>query len=142
MPANRGSMREETDDPDTKVPITYIPRVGKESCKQLSTIVIRLNIGDYNSKFHYGALAYLQNISRYIFLYRHVNRPWTVDNFTLLKRNKEDSLDMIDTSKKIQRIMNKCQGIEPVGYTRKRKRRNKHGGKRGGKNLTKTLKRN
>ena len=48
---------------------------------------------------------------------------------------------MIDSSKKIQSIMNKCQGMKPVGYTRKQKRRNKHNGKRGGKNRTKTLKR-
>jgi len=136
MPANRGSMREETDNPDTKVPITYIPRTGTEACTRLSTIVMRLNLGDYDSKFHYGALAYLRNIQRYIFLYRDVNRPWTVDNFVLLKKNKEDSLDVIDSSKKIQAIMNKCQGIEPVGFTRKRKQNSK-----GKRRKAKTLKR-
>jgi hypothetical protein len=135
MPANRGSMREETDTPDTKIPVTYIPRMGKDSSTRLSTIVIRLNLGDYDSKFHYGALAYLQNIHRYIFLYRHVNRPWTVDNFVLLKKNKEDSLDMIDSSKIIQSIMDKCQGIEPIGYTRKIKRKRKRS------NKSRTLKR-
>lgn len=125
MPANRGSMREEHENPDTKVPITYIPRRGHNSSSRLSTIVMRLNLGEYNSKFHYGALAYLHNLQRYIFLYRHVNRPWTVDNFVLLKKRKEESLDMIDSNKKIQDIMNKCQGIKPVGYTRKNKRKNK-----------------
>lgn len=125
MPANRGSMREETDNPDTKVPITYIPRTGVDACTRLSTIVMRLNLGDYDSRFHYGSLAFLKNIQRYIFLYRDANRPWTVDNFILLKKNKEDSLDMIDSNKKIQDIMNQCQGIEPVGYTRKIKRKGK-----------------
>lgn len=135
MPANRGTMREEHDNPDTKVPITYIPRKGYNSSSRLSTIVMRLNLGEYDSKFHYGALAYLSNLQRYIFLYRDANRPWTVDNFVLLKKNKEDSLDMIDTNKKIQNIMNNCQGIEPVGYTRKNTRKNKR------KNKSKTLKR-
>lgn len=121
MPANRGSMRESHDNPDTKVPITYIPRIGDESCTRLSTIVMRLNLGDYNANFHYGALAFLKNIQRYIFLYRNANQPWSVDNFMLLKKNKEDSLDMIDSSKKIQRFIDQCQDIRPVGITRKRK---------------------
>lgn len=141
MPAHRGSL-EQDDNPDTKVPITYIPRTGEDKCTRLSTIVTRLNLEDYESKFHYVAMAYLQNIKKYILLYRVATQPWSVDNFLLLKSNKEDSLDIIDTSKKIQALMNRCQGLIPVKYTR---RRSQSGtgkkGRRKGKKYGKTRKR-
>jgi hypothetical protein len=132
MPAHRGSL-EQDDNPDTKVPITYIPGTGEYKCTKLSTIVTRLNLGDYESEFHYGAMAYLQNIKKYILLYRVATQPWSVNNFLLLKSNKEDSLNIIDTSKKIQAFMNKCQGLIPVKYTRKRKRNSQTGSGRKGR---------
>jgi hypothetical protein len=130
MPANRGSMREDHDAPDTKVPITYIPRLGKNACTRLSVIIVRLNMGEYNSVFHYGAMAYLSNLKRYVLFYRIATQPWSVDQFIPLKKHKEDSLDMIDRNKRIQHLINQCQDIVPVRLTRKRKNKRKQSGTR------------
>jgi hypothetical protein len=123
MPANRGSMREEHDAPDTKVPITYVPRTGSNRSTKISTTIVRLNLGEYNSQFHYGALAYISSLKKYVLFYRVATDPWTVDRFIVLKKRKEDSLDMIDTDKKIQELMDKCQGMIPVS-NRKKTRKN------------------
>lgn len=126
MPAIRGSFHEEPEHPDTKVPVAFVPRRGEDSCRKISTIVSRLNLGDYNSQFHYGAIAYLKNIGSYIFLYRSVTQPWSVDNFVPLKKNLEDSLDIIDSDAKIQKIINECQGIKPLKFRKKTKKHNRH----------------
>ena len=124
MPEKRGSMREDNEIPDTKVPVTYVPRSGQNSSTRISVIVQRLNLGDFNSRFHYGAMAYVSNIKKYVLFYRVATHPWTVDQFVVLKKYKEASLDMIDGSKKIQDLINKCQGLIPVRNTRKRKIKN------------------
>lgn len=111
MPETRGSN---DDAPDTKVPVTYVPKDGPESCKTLSSIVARLNLGNYNGSYHYGALAYLDNLKHYVLLYRVADKPWSVDNFRLLSPSKDDSLDTIDSDKSIQDLIDKCQGIIPV----------------------------
>jgi hypothetical protein len=114
MPSYRGSIQVENEPPDMKIPATILPHKGIDSVKTLSDAVVRLNMGEFDGEFHYAAVVYISNLKRFILLYRHAGQPWSVDNFKILKKNKEESLDMVDMNKDLQELINECQGIHPI----------------------------
>ena len=122
MPAIRGFKTGESPLPDTKIPATVVPRRGEDKCTILSDCVSRLNSGKYNGNFHYAAIVYLQNLKRYVLLYRKSTDKWSVDNFILLQKNLESSMNMVDTNEKLQKFIRKVHDIRPVGYTKRTKR--------------------
>jgi len=123
MPEFRGFKNEESPLPDTKIPTTVIPRKGDKKCTVLSESVNRLNRGEYNGRFHYSAIVYLQNLKRYVLLYRKSTKVWSVDNFVLLQKTLDASMNMVDTNEKLQKYIHKIHDIQPIGYTRRNKRR-------------------
>jgi hypothetical protein len=115
-------MVEENEPPDMKVPATILPHKGDKAVKTLSDAVVRLNMGEFEGEFHYAAVVYIGTLNRFILLYRHAGQPWSVDNFKILKKNKEESLDMVDMNKDIQELINKCQGIKPIASVSPRRK--------------------
>jgi len=130
MPSYRGSMTEENEPPDMKIPATILPHKGVDAVKNLSDAVIRLNMGEFEGEYHYAAVVYITNLNRFILLYRHAGQPWSVDNFKILKKNKEESLDMVDMNKDIQDLIGKCQGIKPIPFVNRRQKTRKTGRRR------------
>lgn len=125
MPSYRGSMVEDNEPPDMKVPATILPHKGVDAVKTLSDAMVRLNMGEFEGEFHYAAVVYIASLKRFILLYRHAGQPWSVDNFKILKKNKEESLDMVDMNKDIQELINKCQGIKPIASVMPRRKTRK-----------------
>lgn len=107
-------MVEENEPPDMKVPAAILPHTGEKAVKRLTDAVVRLNLGEFEGDYHYAAVVYIINLKRFILLYREVGQPWSADHFKILKKYKNESLDMVDTNKDIQEIINKCQGIKPI----------------------------
>jgi hypothetical protein len=124
MPSRRG-YEEEDSPPDMKVPATILPNRGKDSVLGLSEAVIRLNLGEFDGDLHYAAVVYLKKNGHFIMLYREAGEPWSVDNFKILEKKKEDSLDIVDGDIRIQEFMNDIQGIRPVAPIIKKRRKQK-----------------
>ena len=138
MPSYRGSMIEENEPPDMKIPATILPHKGIDAVKTLSDAVVRLNMGEFAGEFHYAAVVYIATLGRFILLYRHAGQPWSVDNFKILKKNKEESLDMVDMNKDIQELINKCQGITPIASVMPRRKTRKVGRRHHRRNQNRT----
>lgn len=122
MPSTRGSG-EENDPPDTKIPRAIIPYKGPGKITKLSAGVASLGLGQFESEFHYTAIMYLDNLKRFVLLYREATQPWSVDNFKLLRKTYDESMDMLDTNKDLQEFVNSIQTLGTFSATRRRRRK-------------------
>ena len=134
----RDLSRDEEHHPDTKIPVVILPK----DIKDLQSAVVELNLGNYNASSHYAAIAFITAFDKYVLFYRSPFNPWNLTNIHLLKKDKMDSLYMVDSNRKLQTIMNKELGLTPimsVGKQRKRfsktrrhkdKQRHKHNNKK------------
>ena len=106
--------------PDTKIPVVILPK----DIKDLQSAVVELNLGNYNASSHYAAIAFITAFDKYVLFYRSPFNAWNLTNIHLLKKDKMDSLYMVDSNKKLQTIMNKELGLTPItssgGKSRKR----------------------
>jgi hypothetical protein len=125
MPSTRGSG-EEHDLPDTKIPRAIIPHHGDAKITKLSAGVTSLGLGEFQSEYHYAAMMYLENLGKFVLLYREAGQPWSVDNFKVLRKTFDDSMNMLDTNKDLQTFMNGIQALSTFGakpLTRRRRQR-------------------
>jgi len=105
--------------PDTKIPVTVLPK----DIKDLQSAIVELNLGNHNSSSHYAAIAFITAFNKYVLFYRSPFNQWNLKNIFLLKKDKLDSLYMVNSSKKIQHIINKELGLTPIVSTNKQQKR-------------------
>lgn len=115
---HRGSNPEPEKHPDTKIPITVLPK----EINDLQSAVVELNLGHYEANDHYAAMSYIAALETYVLFYRNPPNPWSLKHIRLLKPDMMDSLFMVDGDKELQELMNREMGIRPVKFHSTRRR--------------------
>lgn len=123
MPTVRGNV-DDNEYPDTKIPRAIFP--DNPAGYELNSVIVMLNLGEYESSRHYAAIAPIQQLDVYVLFYRPPGGTWTIRNMRPLKPTLDDSLSMLDTSKSLHRLIEKVTGLKRRRRTlRKRKRKRK-----------------
>ena len=126
MPTIRGNLSED-EYPDTKIPRAIFPDKDNPDGYELNSVIVMLNLGEYDSSRHYAAISKIQQLGKYVLFYRRPGGTWTIRNIRPLKLTLDDSLRMLDSSKSLHRLIERVTGLKQKGRGRKssiRKRRN------------------
>jgi hypothetical protein len=139
MPTVRGNLSEDTY-PDTKIPRAIFPEEDNPDGHELNSVIVMLNLGEYDSSRHYAAIAKIQQLGRYVLFFRQPGGTWTIRNMRPLKTSLDDSLYMLDSNKTLHRLIEKVTGLKQKGKSR-RKTIRKYKKKRSRRSKIRTLKR-
>ena len=124
MPTIRGNLHR-NEYPDTKIPRAIFP--DNPDGYELNSVIIMLNLGEYDSPRHYAAIAPIQQLDTYVLFYRSPGGTWTIRNMRPLKSTLDDSLYMLDTNKSLHRLVEKVTGLKrKKSKRRKTIRKRKH----------------
>jgi hypothetical protein len=136
---HRGSNPDAEKHPDTKIPITVLPK----EINDLQSAVVELNLGHYEANDHYAAMAYIDALKTYMLFYRNPPNPWSLQRIHLLKPDMMESLFMVDGDKSLQELMNREMGIRPVKFhSTRRRNKNKYNAKKKDRKTKKTNRKN
>jgi hypothetical protein len=109
--------------PDTKIPRAILPDIDGGYTKE--QVVKELNNGKHDSKRYYTAIAKLAYPAKYVLFYREIGGKWKNTNTTPLKPSFDDSLEMLDTSRSLHKLVEGLIGISQSGKGRKRRTRSR-----------------
>lgn len=126
MPTIRGNL-DENEYPDTKIPRAIFPE--DPAGYELNSVIVMLNLGEYDSPRHYAAIAPIQQLDTYVLFYRTPGGTWTIKNMRPLKPTLNDSLYMLDSNKSLHRLIERVTGLKQKKQ-RRRKTIRKHKSKR------------
>jgi hypothetical protein len=103
---HRGSMEEDPDG-DIQFPMAKIPLAKDGGTNDLMTAIVLLNMGRFDSEKDYAAFFYWEAVKKHVLLYRNQKQPWDTHHIEILEESRDDSLDILDTSKEIhKKILN------------------------------------
>ena len=116
----------ENTNPDTKIPRVIFPEypdglTHKKWGYKISVAVILLNLNTFDSDKHYAAMIPIETLNSYVLFYRKPFGSWEHDNMIVLKKDKAESLKMLDTNKRILSKLQNIIGIKPQGTNLKKK---------------------
>ena len=124
MPTIRGNLHKH-EYPDTKIPRAIFP--DNPAGYELTSVVVMLNLGEYDSSRHYAAIAPIQQLDTYVLFYRSPGGTWTIRNMRPLKPTLDDSLYMLDSNKSLHRLIERVTGLKHKKQRRRKTiRKRKH----------------